>query len=89
MEPADQDRCDADPMLRMLDSGELGDGRLVFHESAKSAFNVSSGGNVNRNVRFVDDLQTVNHFVEAHAVGGAKVLMGGPIEPDPQKSAPS
>ena len=60
-----------DPTLKLLDDGELGDGRLVFHSSARSAFGAESVHGVNRNVRFVDE--EVNHLLDAHSRGGARV----------------
>ena len=72
MSDRDRTRCEQDPGLRVLDDGELGDGRLVFEDSAHKIFadNPSKYG-VNRNVRFVHKL---DHTVDAHLVGGARVL---------------
>lgn len=69
---ADIARCEENPELRVMDDGSLGDGRLVFEESAREIFaeNPSRHG-INRNVRFV---AAVDHTVDAHMLGGAKVL---------------
>jgi ectoine hydroxylase-related dioxygenase (phytanoyl-CoA dioxygenase family) len=61
----------ANPALKLLDDGELGDGRLVFHASARSAFATESIHGVNRNVKFV--AEEVNHLLDAHTRGGARV----------------
>lgn len=61
----------ANPSLKLLDDGEIGDGRLVFHESARTAFEKESLHGISRNVRFVED--EVNHLVDAHLRGGARV----------------
>ena len=74
-------RCEADPTLRLLDDGELGDGRLVFDESARKAFESSPAGSVDRNARFVAEPQVVNHFLDAHLRGGARVQNGGEVGP--------
>lgn len=65
-------RCEKDPKLRVMDDGELGDGRLVFEESARSVFedNPTQHGIV-RYVRFVTE---VDHTVDAHLMGGARVI---------------
>lgn len=72
MSEADIARCKQDPTLRVMDDGSLGDGRLVFEESAREIFedNPSMHG-INRNVRFVT---AVDHTVDAHLLGGAKVV---------------
>jgi hypothetical protein len=81
MPAADVDRCRQDPALRVLDDGELGDGRLVFEESARDAFAAASLHEINRNVRFVDAPLNVNHFLDAHLIGGARVVGDGAISP--------
>ena len=82
MDVADVNRCAQDASLRMLDTGELGDGRLVFHESTRQAFEaVESKHGINRNVRFVGDPLMVNHFLDAHEIGGARVVEGPSISP--------
>lgn len=65
-------RCHADPALRVMDDGKLGDGRLVFENSAKSVFedNPSQYG-ISRNARFV---AKVDHTRDAHLLGGARVI---------------
>jgi hypothetical protein len=83
MTPADIQRCQQDPALRVLDNGELGDGRLVFEESARDAFNATNDlHTVNRNVRFVGKPLKVNHFLDAHLIGGARVVCDGVVSPD-------
>jgi hypothetical protein len=65
-------RREQDPSLRVMDDGELGDGRLVFEESAREVFDQHpSQHGIGRNVRFVGK---VDHTVDAHLVGGARVL---------------
>lgn len=68
-------QCLADPSLKLMDNGEPGDGRLVFHESALDAFAFESKRGVNRNVRFVE--APVDHLVDAHSTGGAHVREAG------------
>jgi len=83
MTPADVERCRHDPTLRILDDGQLGDGRLVFDESARAAFTDNpSLYDVNRNSRFVAEPQRVNHFLDAHLIGGARVVSSGAISPE-------
>ena len=70
-------RFDADPTLRFMDDGTLADGRLVFEDNARAVFNEAPNPyKVNRNVRFADPGVRVNHFLDAHLVGGAR------LEPD-------
>ena len=77
-------RCEEDPTLRVMDNGELGDGRLVFDESTREAFEATENRHgVHRNVRFVGAPQTVNHFVDAHMLGGARIVNVGEITPYP------
>ncbi|MEM9623576.1 MAG: phytanoyl-CoA dioxygenase family protein, partial [Pseudomonadota bacterium] len=62
----------ADANLRVMDDGTVGDGRLVFEESARAVFDEHPSKHaVGRNVRFVRKL---DHTVDAHLVGGARVL---------------
>ena len=68
----DQAQLDKDPALKLLDEGGVGDGRLVFHSSARAAFETNSPHGVNRNVRFVD--QDVDHLIDAHSRGGAHII---------------
>jgi hypothetical protein len=83
MDPADIEQCERDPALRVLDDGSLGDGRLVFEESAREAFtHVDSRHGINRNVRFVAEPAKVNHFLDAHLIGGARVVGDGVVSPD-------
>ncbi len=82
MEPADVEACLENPALRLLDDGTLGDGRLVFEESARAAFKLDeSPHGINRNVRFVAEPERVNHFLDNHFVGGARVVTGGVVSP--------
>ncbi len=62
---------DSDPNLKLLDEGGVGDGRLVFHSSARAAFAAESPHGINRNVRFTE--AEVNHLLDAHTRGGARV----------------
>lgn len=82
MAPADIEACRCDPALKVLDDGSLGDGRLVFEESAREAF-CSSGSlhGINRNARFVALPLKVNHFLDAHLLGGARVVSDGVVAP--------
>lgn len=69
-----------DPNLRLLDSGELADGRLVFQADTREVFESSNNRhNINRNVRFVEAPMKVNHFLESQGIGGAKVVSGDVI----------
>ena len=72
MASEDVARCNADPVLRLMDDSKLGDGRLVFEESARAVFedNPSLHG-ISRNVRFVTK---VDHTLDAHLLGGARVI---------------
>jgi len=80
--PQDEERCRKDRALRVLDSGDLADGRLVFEESACDAFEATESlHEVNRNVRFVGEPLKVNHFLDAHLVGGARVVGDGVVSP--------
>ncbi|NKB97908.1 MAG: hypothetical protein GKR90_05355 [Pseudomonadales bacterium] len=80
---ADQARCSADNTLRVLDDGSLGDGRLVFDGSTRPAFEQSSQHGIDRNMRFVDVPSRVNHFLDNHTLGGARVVAGESISPYP------
>lgn len=85
MSAADRQRIEADPSLRMMDDGELGDGRLVFDESAKEAFDSAENlHGIYRNARFIQAPHTVNHFVDAHGPGGARIVNVGEITPYPE-----
>ena len=82
MAQADIEKCQQEPSLRVMDDGRLADGRLVFDDSARNAFaSRASQHGINRNVRFVGKPLTVNHFVDAHLVGGARVVEHGALEP--------
>ncbi len=82
MDPADVAACTENPALKVLDDGTLGDGRLVFEENARAAFMLDhSPHGINRNVRFVAEPEKVNHFLDNHLVGGARVVSGGDISP--------
>ena len=74
-------RCEEDPSLRVLDNGELGNGRLIFDDSGRSAFESVNRHGVDRNVRFVTDPYRVNHFLDAHALGGARDVTSDHITP--------
>ena len=73
-------QCETDASLRQMDDDSLGDGRLVFQSTARRAFEAPQG-DVERNVRFVEEPTVVNHFLDAHMLGGARVQQGG--EPAP------
>ncbi len=82
MSEEEQQRCAADPSLRLMDDGTLGDGRLVFDESARSAF--ASTANLHgivRNARFLAAPFAANHFLDAHELGGARVVKAGQVMP--------
>ena len=65
-------RLEEDSHLRVMDDGTIGDGRLVFEESAREVFDQHpSSHGIGRNVRFV---RRLDHRVDAHLVGGARVL---------------
>lgn len=81
----DKRRLEADPSLRVMDNGELGDGRLLFDESARPAFEATENKHgVYRNARFVEAPSTVNHFVDAHLLGGARLVKVGQVTPYPE-----
>ncbi|MEM8767745.1 MAG: phytanoyl-CoA dioxygenase family protein [Pseudomonadota bacterium] len=83
MDPADLARCLENPALRVLDDGALGDGRLVFEENARPALlSRESQHGINRNVRFVPAPARVNHFLDAHLIGGARVVEDGDVAPE-------
>lgn len=89
MSDEDRQRCAADPSLRVMDDGTLGDGRLVFDASARSAFeSVANMHGIVRNARFVEAPLTVNHFVDAHELGGARVVKEGQVTPYPDVEKP-
>jgi len=75
--------CRKDASLKILDSGALGDGRLVFDADAKSAFEAPNLHGVYRNARFVETPQVVNHFLDAHLLGGARVVENQLVHPYP------
>ena len=65
-------QLETDASLRVMDDRTLGDGRLVFEESGRSVFDEHPSRHcIDRNVRFVRKL---DHTVDAHLVGGARVL---------------
>ncbi|MCZ8173017.1 MAG: phytanoyl-CoA dioxygenase family protein, partial [Brevundimonas sp.] len=75
IDPTTQAALEDDPKLRIMDNGALGDGRLVFDADARPVFEaVASMHGINRNVRFVAPPKRVNHFLDAHEVGGARVI---------------
>ncbi len=81
--PADVQQMAQDPALRVLDDGSLGDGRLVFEESARTAFaDTPNLHRINRNARFIKAPHRVNHFHDAHLIGGARVVHEGDIGPE-------
>ena len=71
-----------DPALKSMDDGGLADGRLVFEDNTREVFTESANPHqVNRNVRFVEPGMRVNHFLDAHLVGGARLVPDGVIGP--------
>ena len=69
------------PISDLLD--ELGDGRLLFEDSARDALEgTESLYGVDRNARFVATPHRVNHFVDAHLIGGARVVSDGVVAPE-------
>ncbi len=71
------EQCAADPGLRLMDDRTLGDGRLVFQSDVRGVFeSAPSRFGINRNVRFIDGPERVNHFQDSHELGGARVVMG-------------
>ena len=68
----DTARLEEDSRLRVMDDGSIGDGRLVFEESAREVFDQHpSNHGIGRNVRFV---RRLDHTIDAHLVGGARIL---------------
>ncbi|MEM7334731.1 MAG: phytanoyl-CoA dioxygenase family protein [Chloroflexota bacterium] len=85
MSDEERQRCAADPTLRLLDSGELGDGRLVFDASAREAFEATKNlHGIHRNARFLDKEHTPNHFLDSHFLGGARIVPKGQVTPWPE-----
>lgn len=83
MTAAELAACAEDPALKVLDEGGLGDGRLVFDHSAREAFaGATSPHGIDRNVRFAGPDEGVNHFLDAHLIGGARVVSDGAISPE-------
>jgi hypothetical protein len=55
---------------------------LIFQSDVRAIFdNTPNPHEINRNVRFVDLPARVNHFVDAHLLGGARIVHGE-ITPD-------
>ena len=79
----DADACEQDPSLKMLDSGVLGDARLIFDADAKSAFEAPNLHDVYRNARFIEAPRVVNHFLDAHLLGGARMVENQTVHPYP------
>jgi len=75
--------CRKDASLKILDSCALGDGRLVFDADTKSAFEAPNLRGVYRNARFVETPQVVIHFLDAHLLGGARVVENQLVHPYP------
>lgn len=75
MDPIDLKKCEQKSHLRVLDNGELGDGRLVFQEDTRDVLDASRNlHGIDRNIRFVDQPLRINHFLDAQFVGGARVV---------------
>jgi len=63
------------PAMRIMDDGSLGDGRLVFQSDVRDTVEQSSNPHgINRNARFVDLPERVNHFLDPQGLGGARVV---------------
>lgn len=83
IEPTLSKELESDRALRIMDSGDLGDGRLVFDADVREVFEtIPTRHNIYRNVRFIDPPERVNHFVDAHLKGGARVIRDA--EPAPE-----
>ena len=78
---ADKQACTEDQALKVLDDGTLADGRLVFDDDVSSVFAIPSPHGINRNVRFVSSPERVNHFLDAHERGGARVVTASQLSP--------
>ncbi len=77
LEPEIVNRCEEDPAVRVMDDGSLADGRLFFQSDAREVFDDSPNlYGIYRNSRFVDEPERVNHFLDPHTVGGARVVRG-------------
>jgi len=82
MSQTDIIRCRENPILRVMDNGELGDGRLVFQEDTRPVFESSKNlHGIDRNVRFVDEPLRVNHFLDAQDLGGARIVSDVVLSP--------
>ena len=79
----DADACAQDHSLKMLDGGVLGDARLVFDADTQSAFEAPNFHGVYRNARFIEAPRVVNHFLDAHLLGGARVVENQTVHPYP------
>jgi ectoine hydroxylase-related dioxygenase (phytanoyl-CoA dioxygenase family) len=68
-------RCEAEPHLRVMDDGSLGDGRLLFQDDVREVFEAAPNrSGIDRNARFVDAPQRVNHFLDPQGLGGARIV---------------
>ena len=82
LDPEVVKRCESDPALRVMDDGRLADGRLLFQSDTRGVFDRAPNPyGIYRNVRFIEEPERVNHFLDAHSVGGARVVRGD-ISPD-------
>ncbi|MEM7535196.1 MAG: phytanoyl-CoA dioxygenase family protein [Chloroflexota bacterium] len=89
MSDEDQQRCEADPSLRVMDDGTLGDGRLVFDESVRPVFESADNlHGIHRNARFLEAPFTANHFLDSHSLGGARIVNVGQVTPHPDNVTP-
>lgn len=81
----DKKRCTENPSLKLLDDGSLGDGRLYFQDSAQEAIESTPNlHGVYRNIRYFSEPQVVNHFLDAHLLGGARVSENPNVSPYPE-----
>ncbi|AMS29740.1 hypothetical protein AEM38_10260 [Hyphomonadaceae bacterium UKL13-1] len=83
IEPLEMELLESNPSLRILDNGMLGDGRLVFDLDTREELEaMDSLHGVNRNIRFVAPPERVNHFLDAHEIGGGRIIEN--MEPSPE-----
>lgn len=80
--PENAARLKDDSALRLLDNGELADGRLVFQGDTKEVFESPNLHKINRNVRFAEAPLRVNHFLDSQGRGGARVVRSSVLSTD-------
>ena len=83
---AEAEQCHNDASLKQLDDGSIGDGRLFFHESARAVLEgVANPHGIHRNIKFMETGINVNHFLDAHLLGGARAKSEEEITPYPER----